>query len=240
MKLAPESLAYILNVIKTAKLVGIDSVIVEPDTVRAIDENKTVVLFQSEDVPTLEFNSIGITRLDNLLARYDIASSTPNFSVEFDTKDNGDDKFASTLILKGKGTKIEYRCGDPSKISAPKQVNDVIRYRVPLNAEAVTLLQKGAAAMAADNVSIISNDGVSFELVDVGNDVFKHTFATDAQLVPDADGEVASSTKFAHRYPVKTILALFRSNPNGTFSVGQKGILSFEVNGLTVFVLPQA
>lgn len=239
MKLSPDSLAYTLNVLKTAKLVGIENVIIEPDTVRAVNENRTVVLLQKENVPALEFSSVGITRIDVLLARYEIASSTPNFAVEFDTKKDGDVEFVTTLILKGKGTKIEYRCGEPSKIVAPKSLNDVTRYNVTLTSEAVTLMQKGAAAMAADNVSIISNEGVSFELVDGNNDVFKHTFATDAQVVPDADGEVASSTKFAHRYPVKTLLALFRSNPNGTFSVGQKGILSFEVNGLTVFVIPQ-
>lgn len=239
MKLSPDSLAYVLNVIKTAKLVGIENVIIEPNTVRAVDENRTVVLFQNEDVPALEFSSIGISRLDVLLARYEIASTTPNFLVEFDTKKDGDTEFVTTLLLKGKGTKIEYRCADPSKIAAPKSLNDVSRYKVTLNADAVALLQKGVAAMAADNVSVISNEGVSFELVDANNDVFKHTFSEDVKLVPDADGNVASTTKFAHRYPVKTLLALFKSNPAGTFTIGQKGVLSFEVNGLTVFVLPQ-
>lgn len=239
MKLKPESLAYVLNVVRTAKLVGIDNIIIEPDTVRAMDDARTVVIFQNEGVPDMEFNSIGINRIDVLMARYEIANSTQGFSAEVDTKNEGEDEFATSLILKGKGTKIDYRCADPSKISAPRTINDVIRYSVNLTAEAVTLLQKGVAAMTAENVSIISNDGVSFELVDVNNDIFKHTFADDAQLVPDEDGEVVSTTKFAHRYPVKTLLALFRSNPEGTFSVGQKGILSFPVNGLTVYVLPQ-
>jgi hypothetical protein len=239
MKLNPESLAYILNVVKTAKLVGIDNIIIEPNAVRAMDDARTVVLFQSENVPVMEFGSIGLTRIDVLMARYDIASSTQNFSVEFDTRKDNNNEYATSLILKGKGTKIEYRCADPSKINAPRQINDVIRFSVNLTNEAVPLLQKGAAAMSADIVSIISNDGVSFELVDVNNDTFKHTFADDAQLIPDQDGNVVSSTKFAHRYPVKTLLALFRSNPSGTFSIGQKGILSFPINGLTVYVLPQ-
>lgn len=239
MKLDPQSLAYMLNAVKTAKLVGIENIIIEPDCVRAMDEARTVVIYQNEDVPAMEFNSIGLSRTDVLLSRYDIASSTQNFSVEFDTKENGDNTFASSLIMKGKGTKIDYRCGDPTKINAPKNINDSVRYRVALTEEAVVLLQKGAAAMSADNVSVISNEGVSFELVDVNNDVFKHTFADSADLVPDSDGEVASTTKFAHRYPIKTLLAIFKTNPKGTFDVGARGILSFQVNGLTVYVLPQ-
>lgn len=239
MKLKPESLAYVLSVVKTAKSVGIDNVIIEPNMVRAMDESRTVVIFQNTNVPAMEFNSIGISRIDVLLARYEIANSTQGFSAEVATKGDGDDEFATSLILKGKGTKIDYRCGDPSKINAPRTINDTNRYRVQLNSDAVTLLQKGAAAMDAENVSIISNEGVSFELVDINNDIFKHTFADTAELIPDENGDVASTNKFAHRYPVKTLLALFRSNPEGTFDVGQKGILSFSMNGLTVYVLPQ-
>lgn len=88
--------------------------------------------------------------------------------------------------------------------------------------------------MGSETVSIISNDGVSFELVDVNNDVFKHTFAVDAEPLTED-----TNTKFAHRYPVKILLALFKHNPGGYFSVGAKGILSFPINNLTVFVLPQ-
>jgi len=51
MKLDKITVSYILNVVETAKLVGIDSVIIEPNTVRAIDDNHTVVLFQDKDVP---------------------------------------------------------------------------------------------------------------------------------------------------------------------------------------------
>ena len=239
MKLDPDTLAYILNVVKTAKLVGIDNIIIEPDAVRAMDDGRAVVLYQSENVPDMPFGSIGLTRIDVLTARYDIAKTTPNFTVETETKVDGNTTFATSLIMKGKGTKIDYRCANPTKINAPKQINDTLRFRVQLNADAVSLLQKGTAAMGAENVAIISDQGVSFELVDVNNDVFKHTFADNVELIPDTDGNVASSSKFAHRYPVKILLALFRNNPNGTFSIGQKGILSFSVNGLTVFVLPQ-
>lgn len=232
MKLDAETVAYILNVVKTARLVGIDNIIIEPDLVRAMDDSNSVVLFQDEDVLEMPFGSIGLTRIDAFMARFEIARVQDKFSIEAVVQD--DEKFARSLIMKGKGIKIDYRCGNPAKIKAPRQVNDVLKHKVPLNGEAVLLLQKGQAAMGAETVSIISNDGVSFELVDVNNDVFKHTFAADAEpLTKDKD------TKFAHRYPIKTLLALFKDNPTGHFSVGAKGILSFPINGLTVFVLPQ-
>jgi len=233
MKLTPETIAYIVNAIKTAKLVGIEDVIIEPDMVRAMDPSNSVVLFQNTDVPDMPFGSIGLTRINTLLTRYDIASSCENFNVTADVK--GTDDFARSLLLKGKGIKVDYRCGKPLHIKAPRQVNDTLQSSVTINSEAVTMLQKGASAMGADLVSVISNDdGVSFEISDVNSDIFSYTFADSAEPLTDDN-----KTTFANRYPIKIISALFKSNPTGTFSVGAKGIMSFPINGLTVFVLPQ-
>ena len=89
-------------------------------------------------------------------------------------------------------------------------------------------MQKGQTAMGADTVSVISNaDGVAFELRDINNDVMSHTFT---------EGE---HPNFAHRYPVKTLLAMFKSNAEGDFEIGKKGMLKFPVNGLDVYVIPQ-
>lgn len=232
MKLQAEHIAFIQNVVKTASLVNIDNIIIEPNMVRALDENRTVVLYQTEGVPEMPFGSIGLNRISVFTARYDVAKTQDNFSIVAVVDD--DSKFARQLVMSGKGVRIDYRCANPTTIQAPRQINDEMGYRVRLNAEAVLLLQKGQAAMGAETVTIISNDGVSFELIDVNSDKFKHTFAVDAESLSD-DG----NTKFAHQYPVKTLLALFKQNPEGCFEVGYKGILSFPVNGLSVFVLPQ-
>lgn len=239
MKVDTDLVDYIINVVKTAKLVNIDNVIIEPGIVRAMSEARTVILHSSDNVPDMPFESIGITRINDLITRYDMAKSIEKFAVEATAKEDGDVTWCTQLLLKAKGLKIDYRCFNPRKLNAPKHINDSWRFKVPLTEEAVTLLQKGTASMSAEFVTIISNDGVSFEFADDAKDVFKHTFADDAELIPDDDGEVASSTKFAHRYYVKLILAIFKNNPTGTFTVGQRGILSFPVNGLTVYVLPQ-
>jgi len=233
MKLTPEVSAYILNVVKTAKLVGIDSVIIEPGNVRAMDEASTIVIFQDSNVMDMPFESIGLTRLDGLLARYNVASSGDNFSVEAIPKDNSN--FARSIIMKSKGTKVDYRCGDPNNIKAPRQINDERTLEVQLSSTAVDMLHSGSAAMGADIVTIISDDdGVRFTLMDINNDSFSHTFA---DTVDQLDSDV--STQFVHKYPVKMLLSIFKQNPTGKFAVGNKGILSFVVNGLTLYVLPK-
>lgn len=235
MKLDTDTISYILNVVKTARLVGIDSIIIEPNLVRAVDESSSVVLYHNQNVPAMPFGSIGLSRVDGLMARYNIAFTQDKFTIEATTGNGDGDPWARALVMKAKGIKIDYRCANPAKIKAPRQINDTVKIRAHFTPESVVLMQKGQSAMNAENVSLISNsDGVSFELCDVNNDVFKHTFADSAKALQDG-----GDTKFAHRYPVKIILPLFREYGEGYFEIGQKGILRFPLNNLTVFVLPR-
>lgn len=233
MKLDKITVTYIQNVVETAKIIGIDSVIIEPNTIRAIDDEHTVVLFQDKDVPEMPFGAIGLNRLNIFTARYDIAKTQEGFSIEADVDEGS--TFARSITMKAKGMKIDYRAANPLAIKAPKQVNDILKYRIALNPEAVMYLQRAQSAFReAEMVSIIS-DGkeVSFELCDVNNDVFKYTFAKTVEILKDGDG------KFAYRYPVKILLPLFKHNSEGHLEVGAKGIMSFTLNNLKVYVLPQ-
>lgn len=231
MKLDKNTVSYIQSVVETAKLVGIDSIIIEPNLVRAVDDNTTVIINQNKDVPEMPFGSIGMNRLDIFTARYDLAKTQEGFTIEAEV-DTGS-QFARSITMKAKGLKVDYRCANPTAIKAPRQVNDIMKYRIALTSEAVMNLQKAQSAMKAEIVTIVSDNGVSFELSDLNNDVFKYTFADKVEVITDGNG------KFAHRYPVKTLLPLFKQNAAGHFEIGAKGVASFQLNGLKVFVLPQ-
>ena len=233
MKLKPEDITFIENVIRTAAIVHIDSIIIEPDRVRALDENTTVLILEEENIPDFDFNSIGLDRVGVLLSRLNIAKERDNFGINAEMDDNNE--FIRVLKMSGKGTKIDFRCSNPNHIRAPKQIQDEAIARVQITKEVVDLMQKGIAAMGAEYVNLISNDEVTFEFVDVNNDVFSHVIADEAEHVNSS-----STTKFAHKYPAKTLLALFKNNPDGCFEVGgQKGMLSIKVNNLTFYVLPK-
>jgi len=233
MKLTNNLITFIENVAKTGLSVNIDNVIIESDMIRAIDDERKVVLFQNTGVPEMPFSAIGLTRIPIFLSRLEIAKSQDNFTVDVTVDE--DDDYARAFTMKCTGTKIEYRCANPTNIQAPRQINDTLVYRIQMNAEAVSLLQKGQGAMGSETVSIIGcENGVSFELTDINSDVFKHDITSDVQLL-DAD----VSETFSHRYPLKTLLALFKQNPDGSFDVGEKGILNINVNGLDIYLLPQ-
>ena len=234
MNLDPVSLKYLQEVVRVCRLVGVDNVAIEPGMIRGMDDDQKVVIFlDGKTVPEFDFGSIGLSRLDVFQTRLDIARTQDKFTIEVIAKP--DVSYVQSLVMKATGTKIDYRCMDPTKIKAPKKLNDVMKFRVKINSQAVSLLQKAVAAMGADIVTVISNsEGVSFELVDVNKDVFKHTFTEDVEVLEDGKG-----VSFAHRYPAKTLLSIFKEDPAGTFEIGGKGLLLFPIAGINVYVLPQ-
>ena len=241
MKVDAKTLVYIQNVVKTAQLVKIGNIIIEPDKVRAIDDEKSVVLFQDEDVPAMPFGSIGLNRIDVFMNRFELARSADKFEIEAimpESKDNNAPQFARAIVMKGKGMKIDYRCANPATIQAPKQINDTLKYQIQMNNDVVSLMAKGQTAMNSDDVSIISNkDGVSFEITDINSDAMNYKFSDGVDLVDvKADQD---DTEFSFKYPLKVILPLFKAAPSAPFFISTKGMLKIIVNELDMFVLPR-
>lgn len=232
MKLSNETLTFIQNVVHTAGIVDIDSIIIDPESVRGLAENNTVVLLE-KDVPELEIGSVGLNRTDVFQQRLGVVKDLDSFAVDAVMDD--EKGFVRSLTMKAKGTKIDYRCANPTTIRAPRVINDELSARVDVTADAVQMLQKGAAAMGSDLVQFHSDkDGVRFELIDTNNDTFDHLFAEKATpLSKESEGY------FTHKYPVKTLLALFKDDSVDHFSVGSKGTLLVKINDLGVYVLPK-
>lgn len=235
MKLDQRSLDYITAVIKTADLVKINNIIIEPGKIRAIDDERTVAIFHEENVPDMPFGSIGINRLDVFGNRIELAKNAENFAVDVEVKDEGtDNPWAKTLTFKGKGIKIEYRCANPKTIQAPKTFADREAFSIQMNSDAIALIQKGMAAMKADTISIFgTEDGTYFEMADVNGDALTYRFGDVAgDLV---EGE---ATNFSHKYTVKTILPVLKLVNNGEVIITSRGLLKIKPNGLTVYALP--
>lgn len=233
MKVDQQTLAYIQNVVETARLVKIENIIIEPNKVRAMDEDRTVLIFQNKDVPSMSFGSIGLNRIDIFESRYNMAKSCSTFEVNviLDEKQ----EFARALVMKAKGFKIDYRCANPATIQAPKNLQDTIKCRVKMTPEAVQLMSKGTTAMGADEVKFVgSADGVSFEMEDINKDVLSYTFTTEVEMIDD------NSPIFSHKYPVKILLALFKQNPETSFFLTSKGMIKITVNTLDLYIPPRA
>jgi hypothetical protein len=230
------TLTYIQNAIKTAGLVKIDSIVIEPGRVRAMDADRTVVLFHNENVPDMVFGSIGINRFSVFNSRVDIAKSVDNFVIDAVVDSSpGKDPFVRALQMKGKGVKVDYRCANPLTVQAPKNLRDQIVYRLHINTDVIQMIQKGQVAMSTDDITIICIDGgVSFTMTDINGDTLSYQFGDSVELVTS---DVDTSTDFSYTYPIKLVHSLFKHNTNQVFDITTKGMIKITVNQLDFYIL---
>lgn len=236
MKVDQASLAYMQKVVQTADLFKISSVIIEPNRVRAIDDTRAVFILEEQNIPDLPFGSIGMNRLDLFASRYEIVKTIDNFVMEA-VVEGDDNMFARALTMKAKGIKVDYRCANPATIQAPKAMNDVVKYKVEFTPAALSYIQKGQSAMAADEITFVgTKDGVSFEIADINTDKLAYQFADTVTNVVEGD---VSDAIFTHKYPIKLIATLFKANTSGHFFLTNRGMLKAVINGLSVVILPR-
>lgn len=242
------TLGYIQNVIKTAKLVGLDALIIEPGMIRGVDVNATRVILHKTDVQELPFGSIAISRLDVFTERLELAKGVGTFTVEVKTQ--GEDPtiptektvtkamFAKQLTYKGKGLKLEFKASNPSTIKAPRNLNDRMKYSVQMTPEVLVYLQKAKTAFGTDEFDIVLDEnGASITLVDINNDQMSFTFTdTVTNLVAD-DTTTPTMTR---RFPIAIFLPLLKLEPTSTLQFSERtGYAQLLVNNLNVCIMPR-
>lgn len=234
MKVSANIIDFLERVAETARMVGIESILIEKNLIRGMDEGKTVAILQDvkENLP---FSGIGLTRASLFLSRLEVAKTRDNVTVDMELEKEN----VKLFTFKSAGMRMDYRCGNPSTVQAPRQINDTMKYSMTLNGEAVALLQKGANAMGGDLVAIAHDGvGVQFEIIDINGDVFSYTFTKDIKSLDD-DGEESEVGTFTFSYPIKLILTLFKQIPDGSINIGKKGMLCMNINGIDIYVLPR-
>lgn len=249
MKLDMATIAYIESVVKTAKAIGIDRLVIEPGFARGVDEEHSRALIHTTDVPVMPFGSIGINRLDIFTTRLEMAKSVSGFGVEVTTqgedplvvvdKDTPKGMFASALHFKSKGLKLDFKCSNPMILKSPRNLKDKMRYRLQMTPETVSFLSKGKSAFGTDEVTLIVNNDseVSIELVDINNDRMSYQIASTVDREIEGDKAPISYSK---SFSLSMMLSLFKLNPDCYFYVSERvGYIKMQVNSLDVNILPR-
>lgn len=244
-------LEYIIKVLKIANLLKIENVIFEPNIVRGMDNNQSIVLFQDQNVPSFEFGSIGINRIDLFLSRINLLQGT-KFNVEYVT--TGEDTsigysqydpkihnfqpmWVRSLTLSSPKTSIDYRATNPTIIKVPKKRADINKFSCSMSQEIVDVIQKGKSAMKTDLVTFKGTPKqLIIHITDINNDTLK--FNSGKQIKLTNDTEIAS-LEFNYGYSIDTILQLFKNNPTDEFFITAKGFLCYNFNNIDIYIAPK-
>lgn len=232
MTLTTSTLSQIENIIKSAKYVDISSMIIEKNQIRGINSSKTSFMLSDIDLPD-DFETIAISRPDVYLSRFNLIKDIENYTCSTKIKEKGEESFVEQIDFQSKSLKMQYRCSNPSMISAPKVINDTQVYTVKFTQDDVSTLLKASATIDTENIKIIGSDnGLSYKLTDMTGDTIDSD--SDSQVECEQD-----NFNFSFNFVQKPFLQLLKNCDGGEFSLGKKGILEIRVNDINFYLLPQ-
>ena len=229
MKINKEVEALIFDAAMTANSVGIESFVIDEDGIRGTDEGKIVVILKPSFDLTVPFEGLAVGDVAQFVQRYNIHNNNEPKSIDLDLGDDGNTLMVS---FKSKNLKVDYRCVKPARIKAPKKLNDQLMCSFELTEEAIEMIKKGSVTMKAEEVLFVKDedaDSVYMQMVDVNKSQFKY----------EIDGKVETeddSCMFAHRYPVKALLAALKDSDDRFVDIGEMASLTTRKKGISIII----
>lgn len=229
---------------KYCNLVKIESVFITKEVITAKQDETAVYLVEPGDYDFLEFDTLYIDRISSLAPRLKLFESTKqDFEISAVIKDasNGE-KWVQQLILKNNKTSVRFNCGNPARLNRdkmPRVINESLYYRFEMTKDSLETLSRGLSAMGASTMKIFTENGsVLCDVKDVEGDTLCHKIAEDFTAL-----DTNSEDDFEYEYSFKTMIPLFKeamkSNPSFDIEITRRGIMKLEVNGLSLYVIPE-
>lgn len=229
MKINKEVEALIFDAATTANSVGIESFVIDEEGIRGTDEGKIVVILNPSFDLTVPFEGLAIGDVGQFVSRYNIHNNNEPKSIDLEL---GDDGNTLKVAFKSKGLTIEYRCVKPGRIKAPKKFHDTLMCSFELTEEAIEMIKKGSVTMKADEVLFVKDedsDEVYMQMTDVNKSQFK--FEIEGKVEP-----VEDTCMFAHRYPVKALLAALKDSDDNFVDIGEMASLTIRKKGINIII----
>lgn len=246
VKLPQKVVSTLADSVEVAGLLGISSIVLDGHSVRGRhSEAGTIFVMNFDTDTTWEFGAIGITRIPELTKRLNLMKTRgDDFTIEAELKTRGEDvTYAGRLTLKHAKTKVEYKCGDPTLIKAPKGLADEEQFTCSLTRDDIKFIKSANSAMGADKLIFSTpKDNDSF-VISIPN-------KEDEKVVHETDGVVgylADTTTFSFAYDSKILIMAINSMEkilrkesldSLDMKITRRGVLTFPVKGITTYIIP--
>jgi hypothetical protein len=240
MFLSEDDTKKFAEVISTAKVMGIESLIIDAESIRGQSDEGTFII-SDNTIDQFKQTPIGISRVSVLFSRLNLlgeGKKLPKLELEFKERDNGD-KIILRIKIKNVKSSVDFKCADPLMIKAKKVFKDNLIYEFDLNEDTIELMIKSNSAMQTDKIKLILDDGkVFFNINDIEGDSLKH-LVTETVVLSDPD-----KTSFLVNLKNKITLPLFKlalkENDKINIKISEiRNVLNFRLNGLNVYAMPE-
>lgn len=242
MKLSETVKKRLLEVIQAANSIGIESLLIDEESIRGTGADKTLLLIDKNVPDMSELGSMGINRVNVLSSRMGLVKDDKDLNIDANIRveDNGD-KMVDKLTLKNKRTTVEFKCCRSSQISAHKVLKNGPIYEFDISEESVATMMRANAAMGNDTVAFSLDDtgNVMFKLNDSSGDTLNHLISDKVNILDDNEAKT-----FFFNYNKRLFLPLIKmAFKEGTdtlkLSLNKRGIMNLTILSLNIYIIPE-
>lgn len=232
--MSPEISDFIQNIVNTAKLLEVEAVVVDSESVRGKGEG--ILILQKDNLPEeLGFDGIAFGDIMTLGKRM---NAFDDFKMQYVMREKESGyKFPYKLRMVSGKSRIEFVCLNPSQVKAPKNLKDPTYFSFMMDTDSVNLLASANSLMQSDRIVLSGKDDtVQFSASDDSAATLSHVISND--LVKLAENDQQS---FVYPYKYKNVVGVFRYLAKQTerfeVCVTKRGFITIEVNGLNINIL---
>jgi hypothetical protein len=237
MQLAKEHIEYLKNVIRVAKILKVENVILDKEAVRGFFQEEGIIILQRNNLPNFEFKTLGISRISTLDSRLSLLCGDVN--IEFEEKDKTPtEKIVSKLSLSDSKTIVDFKCADPNTFTAkaPKVLKDPIFFTFSISEDSILTLSKAQSAMHGENITLKgSKTGVVAKLNDVEGDMLNHVITESLIFAPEA-----TENKFQLIFKSKILMPILKNaiidKEELIVNITQRGLLNLNFLGIDIYI----
>jgi len=235
MQFNKDDIEFILDVIDTAQLIGIDSVVFKPDSCGGIENSKAAAMMTSINNEFLDGYTLGINRPNVLKSRVKLGIEDPKFKVICNVDEVN--KYITRLEMKTGRSTITYKCANVDTMLLPSKVSINPLFELQADIDFINNIQKMQNAMGTDVVKIgYTADNGFIEFIDINNDICNDVI--DVNIISNEPPHAAS-----YKYTSKTIISILKKAIKSSTSVkciiSDRGIFSIVVNNNNVYIVPR-
>jgi len=240
MQLSKETIQYLKCVIKVAKILRIENLVLDNECVRGNLQQEGSMIIHREGIPKFEFNSLAIaglsdkSRINTLGTR--LALLGDDITIEALEREGVQNSCVVKLVMANSKTEVEFKCADPTKIEkAPKLLKDPVFFTFSISADEIALLSRAESAMAGVNLTFKgSKKGVATKICDPEGDMMTYRFDSALTYAPECEHE-----NFSFAYKNKILMPLLKecsSKDSVEINITRRGFLRLAIHGITVYI----
>ena len=210
------------------------------------DKAGTIFVMPFEKEREWDFGSIGITRVPEFGKRLSlIKAKSESYTGDTTIKERGDVKYAHLITLRHGKSKVEFKCGDPTLIKAPKGLADDQHFAFILGKGDIAFMKASASAMGAEHL-VFSSSGDNHDELEIS--IPSKEKGEAASIIVDSPVMALTDTKeFSFKYDVKILLEavkgvekLLRRDELEEVEVivTRRGVFHIVANGMLAYILP--